>query len=56
MKSLDKGKNTYIFLNNSTPYITPYDERIKDNHENKKKWLNSRGFISTVNKYSGVHI
>ena len=56
MKGLDKGKNTYVFLNNSTPYITPYDERIKDNHENKKKWLTPYGFISSVNKNNGIYI
>ena len=57
MKGLIRGSNSYNnYLSISSPYSTPYDERIKDNHENKKKWLNSRGFISTVNKYSGVHI
>ena len=52
MNNLGKRKNTYNYLNNSSPYTTPYDERIKDNHENKKKWLNPRGFISSVNKDS----
>jgi hypothetical protein len=56
MNGLIKGNNNYNYLSNSSPYTTPYDERIKDMHENKKKWLNPRGFISSVNKYSGVHI
>ena len=55
MNGLIKGSN-YNYLNISSPYSTPYDERIKDMHENKKKWLSPRGFISSVNKYSGVHI
>lgn len=45
----------YGYLNSSSPYITPYDEVIKEKHENKKRWLNPRGFISSVNKYSGIH-
>ena len=55
MNGLIKG-SSYNYLNISSPYSTPYDERIKDMHENKKKWLSPRGFISSVNKYSGVHI
>ena len=46
----------YGYLNSSSPYITPYDEVIKEKHENKKRWLNPRGFISSVNKYSGINI
>ena len=45
----------YGYLNSASPYITPYDEVIKEKHENKKRWLNPRGFISSVNKYSGIH-
>ena len=55
MNGLIKGSN-YSYLSTSSPYSTPYDERIKDMHENKKKWLSPKGFISSVNKYSGVHI
>ncbi len=55
MNGLIKGNN-YSYLSTSSPYSTPYDERIKDMHENKKKWLSPKGFISSVNKYSGVHI
>ncbi len=46
----------YGYLNSASPYITPYDEVIKEKHENKKRWLNPRGFISSVNKYSGVNL
>ena len=57
MNGLTKGnKNNYNYLSTSSPYSTPYEERIKDMHENKKKWLNPRGFISSVNKYSGGYI
>ena len=45
----------YGYLNSASPYSTPYDEVIKDKHENRKKWLNPKGFISSVNKYSGIH-
>ena len=45
----------YGYLNSSSPYSTPYDEIIKDKHENRKKWLNPKGFITSVNKYSGIH-
>ena len=56
MNGLIKGNNNYNYLSNSSPYSTPYEEKIKDIHENKKKWLNPRGFISSINKYSGIHI
>jgi hypothetical protein len=46
----------YGYLNSASPYITPYDEVIKEKHENKKRWLNPRGFISSVNKYSGINL
>lgn len=46
--------NINRFINNSGPYITPYDQLKLDEKENKKKWLNPKGFISSVNKYSGV--
>ena len=45
----------YGYLNSSSPYSTPYDEILKDKHENRKKWLNPKGFITSVNKYSGIH-
>ena len=45
----------YGYLNSSSPYSSPYDEVIKEKHENKKKWLNPKGFISSVNKYSGIN-
>ena len=45
----------YGYLNSSSPYSTPYDEIIKDKHENRKKWINPKGFITSVNKYSGIH-
>jgi len=56
MNEIMKGNNNSNYLNISTPYTTPYDERIKEVHENKKKWLSPKGFISSVNKYSGIHI
>ena len=56
MNGLMRGNNSYNYLSISSPYSTPYDERIKDMHENRKKWLSPKGFISSVNKYSGVHI
>ena len=40
----------------SNPYISPYEEYQKNQKENKKKWLNPEGFITSVNKYSGVQI
>ena len=45
----------YGYLNSASPYSTPYEEVIKEKHENRKKWLNPKGFISSVNKYSGIH-
>ena len=45
----------YGYLNSSSPYSSPYDEVLKEKHENKKKWLNPKGFISSVNKYSGIN-
>ena len=53
MNSLMRGNNSCGYLNISSPYSTPYDESIKDKHENRKKWLNPKGFISCVNKNSG---
>lgn len=49
---LNMNLNKYI--NNTGPYITPYDQYKFDEKENKKKWLNPKGFISSVNKYSGI--
>lgn len=46
----------YGYLNSASPYSTPYEEVIKEKHENRKKWLNPKGFISSVNKYSGVNL
>jgi hypothetical protein len=46
--------NINRFINNTGPYITPYDQYKSDEKENKKKWLNPKGFISSVNKYSGI--
>ena len=46
----------YGYLNSSSPYSTPYEEILKEKHENRKRWLNPRGFISSVNKYSGVNL
>ena len=51
------SNNSSIYLKIQSPYSTPYDERVKDNIENKKKWLNKKGFISSVNKnYNGLYI
>jgi hypothetical protein len=51
------SNNSSIYLKIQSPYSTPYDERVKDNIENKKKWLYKNGFISSVNKnYSGLNI
>ena len=51
------SNNSSIYLKIQSPYSTPYDERVKDNIENKKKWLYKKGFISSVNKnYSGFNI
>ena len=46
--------NINRYINNSGPYITPYDQFKNDEKENKKKWLNPKGFITSVNKYSGI--
>lgn len=46
--------NINRFINNYGPYITPYERLKSDEKENKKKWLNPKGFISSVNKYSGI--
>ena len=46
--------NINRYINNSGPYITPYDQFKSNEKENKKKWLNPKGFISSVNKYSGI--
>jgi hypothetical protein len=49
--------NIYKFgyLNSSSPYTSPFDEIQREKRENKKKWLNPKGFISAVNKYSGIN-
>lgn len=54
MKRNFLNMNINRFINNSGPYITPYDQFKLDEKENKKKWLNPKGFISSVNKYSGI--
>ena len=51
---LNMNMNKYI--NNSGPYLTPYDQYMKDEKENRKKWINPKGFISSVNKLSGIKI
>ena len=48
--------NINKYINNSGPYITPYDQYKIDEKENKKKWLNPKGFICSVNKLSGIQI
>ena len=48
--------NINRFINNTGPYITPYDQRRFDEKENKKRWINPKGFFSSVNKYSGIKI
>ena len=45
----------YGYLNTSSPYSSPYDEIQKEKSENRKKWINPKGFISSENKYSGIH-
>ena len=54
MKRNILNMNINRYINNSGPYITPYDQFKNDEKENKKKWLNPKGFISSVNKYSGI--
>ena len=46
--------NINKYINNTGPYITPYEQYKYDEKQNKKKWLNPKGFISSVNKYSGI--
>ena len=46
--------NINRFINNTGPYITLYDQYKSDEKANKKKWLNPKGCISSVNKYSGI--
>lgn len=48
--------NINMYINNSGPYTTSYELSKLDEKENKKKWLNPKGFISSVNKLSGVKI
>lgn len=48
--------NINMYINNSGPYTTSYELLKLDEKENKKKWLNPKGFISSVNKLSGVKI
>ena len=54
MKRNILNMNINRYINNTGPYITPYDQYKFDEKENKKKWLNPKGFISSVNKYSGI--
>ena len=56
MNGLIKVNASSNYINSSSPYSTPYEERIKDYHENKKKWLSPKGFISSVNKNNGWHV
>ena len=56
LNGINNTNNSSNYINSSSPYVTPYEEKIKENHENRKKWLNPKGFISSVNKYSGIHI
>ena len=44
------------FISISNPYISPYEEYKKAKNENKKKWLSPEGFITSVDKYSGIQI
>ena len=48
--------NINRFINNTGPYITPYDQLRFDEKENKKRWINPKGFFNSVNKYSGIKI
>ena len=48
--------NVNAYINNTGPYITPFEQYQMNEKENKKKWLDPKGFISSVNKYSGVKI
>lgn len=48
--------NINMYINNSGPYTTSYEQLKLDEKENKKKWLNPKGFISSVNKLSGIKI
>ena len=56
INGLIKINNNFNYLNISSPYKTPYEERIKEEQENKKKWLSPRGFISCVNRNNGMHV
>ena len=49
-------KSEYNFISISNPYISPYEEYQKAKNENKKKWLSPEGFITSVDKYSGIQI
>ena len=40
------------YLRNSGPYITYEEMRRKQEREDRKKWVDPFGFISSVNKYS----
>ena len=56
INGLMKVNNSVNYLNISSPYKTPYEEKIKEEQENKKKWLSPRGFISCVNRNNGMHV
>ena len=46
----------YKFLSISDPYVDVHEESKKIKLENRKKWLSPEGFITSVDKYSGIQI
>lgn len=40
------------FVRNSSPYVTEHEKKVLEEKNNKKKFLNKKGFITSVGNYS----
>ena len=49
LSNLNKKKNfTSAYYVNQGPYISDYERKVNDNKNDKKNWINKKGFISSV--------
>jgi hypothetical protein len=42
--------NAYYSVTNDGPYVSEFENRMRDHHTNKKKWMAEAGFVSTFGK------
>ena len=51
-KDLNKYYSNQYYIRNASPYISEEEKHILDYFRNKQKWIDKRGFISSVGHYS----